>query len=67
MALDESLLGQEFEQKWWSYLCSQVCQHSWEISSLLAVFVYGSLWHRTISSYRRKLEVRTFKFLMEAL
>ena len=22
-----SLLSQEFEQKWWSYLCPQVCQH----------------------------------------
>ena len=38
MALGKSLLGQEFEQKWWSYLCSQVCLHSWDISSLLAVF-----------------------------
>ena len=33
MALSGSLLGQEFEQKWWSYLCSQVCLHSWETSS----------------------------------
>ena len=36
--------GQEFEQKWWSYLCSQVCWHSWETSSLLRVFGYGALW-----------------------
>jgi hypothetical protein len=34
MALCRFLFGQEFEQKWWSYLISQVCQHSWEISSL---------------------------------
>ena len=27
-ALGGSLLGEEFEQKWWSYLCSQVFQHS---------------------------------------
>ena len=40
MALVVSLLGQEFEEKWWSYLCSKVCRHSWETSSLLAVFVY---------------------------
>ena len=29
MALGGSLLGQEFEQKWWSYLCSQECPHFW--------------------------------------
>ncbi|EDL35653.1 mCG148215 [Mus musculus] len=34
MALGGSLLGQEFEQKWWSHLCSQVCQHSWETLKL---------------------------------
>jgi hypothetical protein len=44
MALGGSFLGQEFEQKWWSYLCSQVCQHSWETSFLPAVFVYGEPW-----------------------
>ena len=38
-----SLLGQEFEQKWWSYLCSQVCQHSWETGSLTVVFGYEEL------------------------
>ena len=43
MALGGSLLGQEFEQKWWSYLCSQVCQHSWETSSLLARPVHRGL------------------------
>jgi hypothetical protein len=46
MALGGSVLGQEFEEKWWSYLCSQVCRHFWETSSLLAVFGYGPLWHR---------------------
>ena len=28
------------EQKWWSYLCSQVCLQSFETSSLPAVFGY---------------------------
>ena len=27
-------LGQAFEKKWWSYLCSQVYKHSWETRSL---------------------------------
>jgi hypothetical protein len=44
MALVVSLLGQEFEEKWWSYPCLQVCRHSWETSSLLAVIVYVVLW-----------------------
>ena len=30
-------------------LCSQVLLHSWEISSLSAVFVYGATWHRISS------------------
>jgi hypothetical protein len=51
VALGRSLLGQEFEQKWWSYLYSQICPHSWETSSIPAVFGYGALWHR-ISSGR---------------
>ena len=54
MALGGSLLGQEFEQKWWSYLCSQVCQHSWETSSLQKEFGNGQLWHRISSGRRRK-------------
>jgi hypothetical protein len=49
MAHGVSLLGQEFEQKWWSYLCSQVCLHSWETSFLLEVIGYGALWHRISS------------------
>jgi hypothetical protein len=49
MALGGSLLCQEFEQKSWSHLCFQVCQHSWEISSLLVGPVYGELWHRVSS------------------
>lgn len=44
-----SLLVQVFEQKWWSYPCSQVCQHFWETSSLLVGFGYGELWHRISS------------------
>ena len=39
------------EQKWWSYLYSQACQHSWETSSLQA-FGYGALWLRISSGYR---------------
>ena len=31
------------------YQCSQVCQHSWETSSLVAEFGYGELWHRVSS------------------
>jgi hypothetical protein len=44
IALVESLLGQEFEQKWWSYLYPQEWQLSWETSSLQVT--YGVLWHR---------------------
>jgi hypothetical protein len=52
--VSEWLLGQEFEQKWWSYLCSQVSQHSWETNSLWTVFGYGVLWHRISSRCRWK-------------
>jgi hypothetical protein len=41
------------ELKWWSYLCLQACQHSWEICSLLAVFGYRRLWHRISSGHLR--------------
>ena len=50
LCLGRSLLGQEFEHKWWSYLCLQVCQHSWEARSLLVLFGYGALW-QSISSW----------------
>jgi hypothetical protein len=43
MALKNSLLGQEFEQNWWSPLCSQVYQHPWDSSFLPAGFRYGEL------------------------
>ena len=43
MALGGSLLGQEFEEKCWSYLCSQVCRHFWETISILVVFVCSSV------------------------
>jgi hypothetical protein len=56
MALGRSLLGQEFEEQWWSYLCSQVCRYSWESSSLLVVFGYGALWHNISSRCKRKPE-----------
>jgi hypothetical protein len=56
MSLDGCFLVLEFEQKWWSYLSLQVCQHSWESSSLLAVFGNGDLWHRISPGHRQKLE-----------
>ena len=43
-------------EEWWSYLCSQVCRHSWETSSLLVVFVYVALWHRISSGHRQRPE-----------
>jgi hypothetical protein len=46
IAVDGSLLGQVFEKKWWSYLCSEVCQHSWETSFRLVVLGFGRLLHR---------------------
>jgi hypothetical protein len=46
MALCGSLLDQYFEQKWWSYQCSQVFWHSWELSSLPVIFGCGVLLHR---------------------
>ena len=48
------------EQKWWSYLCSQACQHSWETCSLPVVFCYGVLWHRINSRHRQKVEAYCF-------
>ena len=51
MALGGSLLDQELQQKWWSYLCSQVSKHSWETSSLPAGFDYGVLWHMVSSRH----------------
>ena len=54
MALGRSLLGQEFEQKWWSHLCSQVCQHSWKTCSLPVSSGYEDLWHKFSSRHRWK-------------
>ena len=56
MALGRPLFGKEFEQKWWCYLCSQLCWHSWEISSFQVIFKYGVLWYRISSGCRWKLE-----------
>ena len=56
IALAGSLLGQDFEQKLWSYLCSQVHWCSWEFNFFLMVFGYASLWHRISSQCRWKLE-----------
>jgi hypothetical protein len=56
IALGMSPLGQDFEQKLWSYLCSQVRWRSWEFNSLLKVFRHGSLWHRISSQCRWKQE-----------
>jgi hypothetical protein len=36
-------LAQDFEEKWWPYLYSLVCLHSWDTNSLLVVFVYVAL------------------------
>jgi hypothetical protein len=62
MVLGGSLLGQEFEKKWWSYMCSQVCRHSQEMSSFLAVFVYALQWYRISSGYRLKYETTRLLF-----
>ena len=56
MTLGWSPLGQKFKKKWWCYLCSQVCQQSWETSPLLVVFGYVVLCHRISSGHRQKLE-----------
>ena len=56
MALGGSHLGQEFEQNWWPYLCSQAFQHYWDTSSFLLVFAYGVLLHRISSGCGRKPE-----------
>jgi hypothetical protein len=56
MALWVSLLGHEFEEKWWPSLCSQVYRHSWETISLLVVFVCVSLLHKIHSGHRQRLE-----------
>jgi hypothetical protein len=45
-ALGRSPFGHELEQKWWSHLSSQVCQHFLETSSFPAGFSYWELWHR---------------------
>ena len=49
-------LGQEFEERWWSYLCTQVCRYSWKTSSLVVIFVYVALWLRISSRCRWSLE-----------
>ena len=55
-ALCSSLFVQEFDEKWWSYLWTQLCRYSWEIDSQLLVFVYVALWPRIISGHRQKSE-----------
>ena len=42
------------EQKWWSYLCSHVCQHSCVASSPLAEHMYGKVWRRNVGSSRHR-------------
>ena len=37
-------------------LVLEICRHSWETSSLLAVFVYVALWHRISSGCIQKME-----------
>ena len=44
MALGKSHLDHEIEQKWWFYLCSQTCQHTWQTHFLPVVFwVWGAM------------------------
>ena len=31
------------EQQWWSYLCLQVCWHSWETRSLDVIWVWSTV------------------------
>jgi hypothetical protein len=52
MTLGRFLLGQEFEQMWWFYLCSQVCQHSWETISFPVVFRYGLVFSYCFCTFR---------------
>jgi hypothetical protein len=52
IAVGRSLLGQEFQWKPWSHLCSQVFQHFWETSSFLEGFGYEELWHRVSFRHR---------------
>ena len=56
MVLWGSLLGQEFEEKLWSYLCLKGCKPFWETSSLLVIFVYVAMWHRISSECRQRPE-----------
>ena len=51
MALGGSLLGQGFEEKWWSYLCLQVCRYSWETSSIYVCssVAQDQLWAQTVT------------------
>jgi hypothetical protein len=65
MALIRFLLGQEFERTWWSHLCFQVYQHSWETSSLPVGFWHKELWHSVSSGYRWKQEGRTIFLLAD--
>jgi hypothetical protein len=47
IVLGGSLLGQKFEQKWWSYLWS----HFWGICVLPVVVRFEVLWHRISSGH----------------
>ena len=49
-------LGPGFEEKWWSYLCTQMCRHFWEMISLVVACVYVAPLPRISSGYIRKLE-----------
>jgi hypothetical protein len=62
MALGGSLLGQEFDQKCWSYLCSQVFQHSLETSSLWEEF---GLW-RVVVKGQLQVQMETERILSQA-
>jgi hypothetical protein len=61
MAMGGSLLGQEFGQKCWPYLCSQVYCHSGDTSSLQEVFNW--VWSALVLDHRQKPEGSNTTFL----
>jgi hypothetical protein len=47
--------------------CGFTCAHSWEASSLLALFWYGALWHRIGYGHRCKLKGLFIHFKLQIL
>jgi len=54
------LFDQKCEQKWWCHLCSWLCHHFWETSSLPPGSGYRKLWYRVSSRHRQKPESTFF-------